>query len=611
MHAGDLEGLLGGGGVAAVGHVLLLAHVHVDVAGAGVPADDHAVVHLHARLDEQLAAVLDVEQGVGGGHAVLPGHQRAGVAGGDVALDGLVVLEHGAHDALAAGVGEELAAIAEQAAGRHDELQPHAALAIHGDERAAATADLVDHRAGELGGHVAHQPLHGLALLAIDVLVQHHRLGHGELIALAAHGLDEDGQVQLAAPVHPEGVGALRLLHAQADVGQCLLLQTRAQVAGGDIGALGAGEGAVVDAEGHGDGGLVDLHEGQRLGHGRRADGVADQQVREAGHGHDVAHLGALGVHPLQSVELEQARQPRRGGDEGGVVDAADSHLAGVDAAALDAAHADAAHVVVVVDGGDQQLQRAFRVALGRRDVRKDCVEQGPQVGAGLAPVGAGCAGAAGGVDDGAVQLLVAGVQVDQQLQRLVHHLVTPRVGPVGLVHHDDDLQIQLQRLLQHEAGLGHGALEAVHQQKHAGDHLQHALHLAGEVRVAGGVHDVDLHAVVVHGGVLGQDRDAALALQVVGVHHAVLDLLVLAEHASLLQHFVHQRGLAVVDVGDDGDVAKIVASNIQCGYLFSVYRVRDVHLIRGHAVNGIMWGQALRTIRRLSRSPSRFSMIS
>ena len=60
-----------------------------------------------------------------------------------------------------------------------------------------------------------------------------------------------------------------------------------------------------------------------------------------------------------------------------------------------------------------------------------------------------------------------------------------------------------------------------------------------------------------VDGAVLGQDGDAALALQVVAVHHALGHLLVVAEGAGLAQQLVDQRGLAVVDVGDDGDVAK------------------------------------------------------
>ena len=56
--------------------------------------------------------------------------------------------------------------------------------------------------------------------------------------------------------------------------------------------------------------------------------------------------------------------------------------------------------------------------------------------------------------------------------------------------------------------------------------------------------------------GVLGENRDAALALQLVAVHGALGDPLVGAERAALVQQRIDQRGLAVVDVRDDGDVA-------------------------------------------------------
>ena len=62
--------------------------------------------------------------------------------------------------------------------------------------------------------------------------------------------------------------------------------------------------------------------------------------------------------------------------------------------------------------------------------------------------------------------------------------------------------------------------------------------------------------SLIVDGGVLGQNRDAALALELVAVHRALGDALVGAERAALVQQRVDQRGLAVVDVGDDGDVA-------------------------------------------------------
>ena len=43
---------------------------------------------------------------------------------------------------------------------------------------------------------------------------------------------------------------------------------------------------------------------------------------------------------------------------------------------------------------------------------------------------------------------------------------------------------------------------------------------------------------------------------------HALGNVLVGAEGARLPEHRVDQRGLAVVDVGDDGDVAQVLAGD-------------------------------------------------
>ena len=224
--------------------------------------------------------------------------------------------------------------------------------------------------------------------------------------------------------------------------------------------------------------------------------------------------------------------------------------------APLNTAHGDAAHELVVVDGGHQHLEGGVRVAVRGGDIVQNGLKQGNQVGA--LHIG-GVAG--GALPPGAEQgrrfkLLVGSVQIQQQFQHLVHHLVNPLVGAVDLVHHHNDLVAKLQGLGEHKAGLGHGALGGVYQQDDAVDHLQDALHLSAKVGVARGVHDVDLGVLVVDGGVFGQDGDAPLPFQVVGVHHTVHGGLVLPVDAALLEHLVHQGGLAVVHVGNDGDVA-------------------------------------------------------
>ena len=67
------------------------------------------------------------------------------------------------------------------------------------------------------------------------------------------------------------------------------------------------------------------------------------------------------------------------------------------------------------------------------------------------------------------------------------------RVRAVDLVDDHDDLVPQLQRLLQHEAGLRHRAFGGVHQQQNAVHHLEDTLDLAGKIGVARCIDDVDL----------------------------------------------------------------------------------------------------------------------
>ncbi len=94
-------------------------------------------------------------------------------------------------------------------------------------------------------------------------------------------------------------------------------------------------------------------------------------------------------------------------------------------------------------------------------------------------------------------------------------------------------VRLGFEGLGEHVAGLRQRAFGGVDEEDDAVDHLEGALDLAAEVGVAGGVDDVDLGVVVVEGGVLGQDGDAALFFEVVGVHDALGDGLVGAEGAA------------------------------------------------------------------------------
>ena len=116
-----------------------------------------------------------------------------------------------------------------------------------------------------------------------------------------------------------------------------------------------------------------------------------------------------------------------------------------------------------------------------------------------------------------------------------------------------------LDGLAEDEAGLRLRALTGVDDEEDAVHHLHDALDLASEISMPGGIDDVDGVVAPVDGGVLGLDGDAFLALEVHGVHGALGEFLMGLDGAAGLEEFVHEGGLAVVDVGDDGDVADLL----------------------------------------------------
>ncbi len=290
----------------------------------------------------------------------------------------------------------------------------------------------------------------------------------------------------------------------------------------------------------HGRHGLV---AGQRgLG---RAGGIGDG-VAHAG----VAHLLDGGRH-IAHLACHQ-------GVPGNVARAADAHLhhvklgarlhhahahAGLQHAVDDAHKADGAAVVVIHRIKHQGLQRRMLVSLRRRHVLHDDLQHLVDARAQLGryPGGMGC------------------VQPDHFLH-LAAGLVRVRAGEVNLVDDGDGLQVVLQRQVHVGQRLRLHALGGIYHQQRALAGGQRAADLVGEVHMAGGVDEVEgvflpILGGIAHGNGLGFDGDAALALQLHGVHDLVHHLPLLVD-AGLLQDAVGQGGLAVVDVRDDAEVA-------------------------------------------------------
>src|SRR5690606_24233073 len=101
-------------------------------------------------------------------------------------------------------------------AGRRARARPRAA---HLAKLAASRAELLDDDADVRLRDVDDDFLVRLERLTVRTRARDHaRARHRELVPLAAHRLDQDPQVQLAAPGDGEGVGRVRVLDPQRDV---------------------------------------------------------------------------------------------------------------------------------------------------------------------------------------------------------------------------------------------------------------------------------------------------------------------------------------------------------------------------------------------------------
>ena len=209
------------------------------------------------------------------------------------------------------------------------------------------------------------------------------------------------------------------------------------------------------------------------------------------------------------------------------------------------------------------QLQGRIRVTCMRRDMVQHRVKQRAQVST---PLLTRCAlGHAGPtvqtrcVHNGEIQLIFAGTQLVEQIKGGIDHIVRARARAVNFIDHHNRLQTQGQCFFGDKASLWHGAFHRVNEQHHAVDHGQSALNLAPKVGVSRGVHDVDVSAFPADRTVFGQDGDATLFFQIIVVHDPFGHFFIGSKGARLAQQLVDQGGLAMVHVGNDGNVANLL----------------------------------------------------
>ena len=130
----------------------------------------------------------------------------------------------------------------------------------------------------------------------------------------------------------------------------------------------------------------------------------------------------------------------------------------------------------------------------------------------------------------------------------------------VDLVDDGDDGQLIVESQLGVGQGLGLDALRGVNDEQGSLASCEAARDLVRKVNVTRGVNQVELVFAPVPSAIeqahgVGLDGNAALSLEIHGIQDLVRHL-ALGERACLLEQPVSQRGLAVINMGDNREVA-------------------------------------------------------
>ena len=289
--------------------------------------------------------------------------------------------------------------------------------------------------------------------------------------------------------------------------------------------------------------------ERRRAGIGGKRDrianaGVADAldrggQIADLAGGETVAFLQAERLHRTDFHHVEfRARVP---------------HPDAVTRAERSVHHADVDHhaeITVVTGIENQRFERSVFVA-GRRG---DLADGGFQHVLNVEPRFRGNGGAVlGGNADDFFDLAAASHDVGGR--------------KVDLVDDGDDFKVRVHGKVGVGKRLGFDPLGCVHHEQSALAGVETAGNFVVEVHVTGGVDEVKDVGLSVEGGVVeldgaGFDGDAAFAFEIHIVEQLVFHV-ALFHGAGQFEDTVGERGLAVVDVGDDGEIADVALS---CG---------------------------------------------
>jgi hypothetical protein len=545
-----------------VGKSLGLDGVDLEVGLTRVLANDHALVDLDSGLDEESTTLLDHLKRVSGADTVLHSEDSTLIVTSDLTTELDIVVKSGRDDTLTTSIVHELVTETEETTSRdvEDEADTTIGKTVELLHLTTALGKLLDDVAGHVLLNIKSNLLNRLLELHLLLVELEDDLGRrdSELVTLAAHSLDDNAELKFTTGTDLDGVLVGAVKNTDRDVVLSLLLQADAERVGGMSSTLTTGKGRVVDLEGHGQGRGVN-------GDGR--DNLIDAHVTESGvdgggaetsKGDDITGDSLVNDETVHTTATEQLEDLGLLDNLALLIKSLDG-ITGLDATVNDTANKALAEESIGLDLSHEHAERSIGVALGGGDMLKDALEKGLHVRADDVRLLVGPAGAAGSVDDGVLELLVVGIEVDEHIKDLVLDLTDTGRRTINLVDDDDGAETLLESLAEDELGLGHGTIGSVNDEADTIDHGHDTLDLTTEISVTGGIDNVDVIVlvgflvVVDDRSTLGENGDTTLTLKGVGVHETHLTL----GHAGTgrRKKRVDKSGLTVIDVRDNSNV--------------------------------------------------------
>ena len=238
----------------------------------------------------------------------------------------------------------------------------------------------------------------------------------------------------------------------------------------------------------------------------------------------------------------------------------------------------DASDERIVFNRGDQEGKRCIRITLRRGDIFHNQVEQRRnRVARILFQIAHSPSFAAGSEQNREIQLFIRRVQSGEQIENFVVDFHRAGIRTVNLIDDDNGFQADFQSLPDDEFCLGKRAFRRVNQNNGAVHHVQNTFDFAAEIGVSRRVNNIETGTLPFDRRTFCQNCYPSFAFQIIGVHGAFGDNLIVAERAALTKHGIDQSSFAVVDVGNNGNVSSL--------HVFSFLKTCRVMGLTAHAL--------------------------